>query len=137
MQWAHSVIVRESRRSGIPRAPVINREAAAYWIPRFRGYDGVLMGEAASYATRVSRCRPKILRLQFDWRTVRRAIGGVIPGIAIAVQGIGCRDALGGDHSLQRRQPMPVIGLAGVGITLCLRAFDFVGKRLGPFVPGE
>ena len=32
---------------------------------------------------------------------------------------------------------MPVIGLAGVGIAPCLRAFDFFGKRFGPFVPGE
>src|SRR5882724_2840262 len=32
---------------------------------------------------------------------------------------------------------MPVIGLAGVGIALRLRALDFFGKRLGPFVPGE
>src|SRR6266567_5401836 len=92
---------------------------------------------AASGECRISRRRPKILRLQFDWRTVRRAIGGVVPGIAIAVQGIGCRDALGGNQSLQRRQPVPVIGLASIGIAPCLRPFDFVGERLGPFVPRE
>src|SRR6266436_5215847 len=53
---------------------------------RFRGYDGVLLGDAVPSATQVSRCsrcRPKILGLQFDRRTVWRAIGGVIPGIAI------------------------------------------------------
>jgi hypothetical protein len=32
-----AVIVREGGRSSIPEAAVINREAAAYWIPRMRG----------------------------------------------------------------------------------------------------
>ncbi|CUU18308.1 hypothetical protein CDS [Bradyrhizobium sp.] len=32
-----AVIARESGRSSIPEAPVIPREAAAYWIPRLRG----------------------------------------------------------------------------------------------------
>jgi hypothetical protein len=32
-----SVITRESGRSSIPETLVINREAAAYWIPRLRG----------------------------------------------------------------------------------------------------
>jgi hypothetical protein len=31
------VIAREGGRSSIPETLVINREAAAYWIPRFRG----------------------------------------------------------------------------------------------------
>jgi hypothetical protein len=32
-----SVIAREGGRSSIPETAVLNREAAAYWIPRFRG----------------------------------------------------------------------------------------------------
>jgi hypothetical protein len=32
-----TVIAREGGRSSIPDTPVINREAAAYWIPRIRG----------------------------------------------------------------------------------------------------
>src|SRR5689334_8191419 len=32
-----AVIARESGRSSIPETPVPNQEAAAYWIPRFRG----------------------------------------------------------------------------------------------------
>jgi hypothetical protein len=31
-----NVIARESRRSSIPEPVTINREAAAYWIIRFR-----------------------------------------------------------------------------------------------------
>jgi hypothetical protein len=31
------VITREGGRSSIPETLAINREAAAYWIPRFRG----------------------------------------------------------------------------------------------------
>ena len=79
----------------------------------------------------------KILRPQLDRRAMRRAVGGVVPGVAVAVQGIRGRDALGRDQPLQRRQPVPVIGLAGVGIAFGLRALDFLGERGGPFVPGE
>src|SRR5258708_29500643 len=79
----------------------------------------------------------KILGLQFDRRTMRRAVGGVVPGIAVAMQGIGGGDALLGNQAFQRRQPVPVIGLAGVGITAGLRACNFVGERCRPFVPGE
>ena len=68
---------------------------------------------------------------------MRRAVGGVVPGVAVAMQEIGSRDALGGDEPLQRREPVPVVGLAGVGIAGGLRALDFFGKRCGPFVPGE
>jgi hypothetical protein len=32
-----SVIAREGGRSSIPETLVLNREAAAYWIPRLRG----------------------------------------------------------------------------------------------------
>jgi hypothetical protein len=31
------VIVREGGRSSIPETAVMNREAAAYWMPRLRG----------------------------------------------------------------------------------------------------
>src|SRR5438876_5706920 len=119
------------------RAPVINREAAAYWIPAFASMTMLRWETQCLLPTQVLLCRPKILWLQFDWRTVRGAIGGVVPGIAIAVQGIGCRDAFGGDQSLQRRQPVAVIGLASIGIAVRLRALAFVGKGSGPFVPGK
>src|SRR3954468_15546731 len=33
----HSVIAREGGRSSIAEEPMINREAAAYWIPAFAG----------------------------------------------------------------------------------------------------
>jgi hypothetical protein len=32
-----AVIARESGRSSIPETPMTDREAAAYWMPRFRG----------------------------------------------------------------------------------------------------
>src|SRR5260370_10824257 len=100
---------------------------------RFRGYDGVLSRDAMPH---FSRGRRKILRLQFDRRTMRRAVGGVVPGIAIAMQGIGGRDAFRSDELFQRRKPMPVIGLAGVGIAASLRALDFIVKRRVTFSPG-
>jgi hypothetical protein len=39
----------------------------------------------------------KILRLQFDRRTMWRAIRSMVPGIAIAVQGFGSGYTLFGD----------------------------------------
>src|SRR4051812_12525250 len=53
---------------------------------------------------------PEILRRQLDRRAMRRAVGGVIPGVAVAVQDISRRDALGGNQAFECGQPMPVIG---------------------------
>src|ERR1700730_14503264 len=119
------VMVRERGRgrSSTPERLCLPLKPAAYRIPVFAGMTVL--------------CRSKILRLQFDRRAVRRAVGGVIPGIAIAIECFVCYDALGRDQLLQRRQPMPVIGLPGVGIALGLRALDLAGKRVGPFSPGE
>ncbi len=46
-----------------------------------------------------------------------------VPGIPLDDDGpvfrepweVRCRDALGPDQALQRRQPVPVVGVAGVG----------------------
>src|SRR5438105_2170668 len=80
---------------------------------------------------------PKITRRQFDRSAVRGAVGGIIPGIAIAVQRFGRSYAFRGNEVLQRCEPMPVIGLAGVGIAASLGALDLFGERGRPFVPGE
>src|ERR1700761_8751297 len=58
----------------------------------------------------------KILRPQFDRGAVRCAVGGVVPGVAVAVQGLRGGDAFLGDQTFECRHPVPVIGLAGVGI---------------------
>src|SRR5258708_4086939 len=68
---------------------------------------------------------------------MRRAIGGVVPGIAIAVKGFWGSDAFLGNQPFQRREPVPVVGLAGVGIAASLRAPDFVGECSCPFIPGK
>ena len=94
---------------------------------RLRGYDDWGGAELL----------PEIPRRQLDRRAVGRAVGGVVPGVAIAMQGIRCRDALGGDERFQRGEPVPVIGLAGVGIAFGLRALDLRAQRLRPFLPGE
>src|SRR5260370_23542458 len=108
-------------------------------MTRFRGYDDFLWSDAVPSDSQAltSSSRPKILPLQFDRRTMRRAVGGVVPGVAIAIEGLGGRDAFRRDQSFQCRQPMPVIGLAGVGIAGRLRALDLIGKRRNPFVPRE
>src|ERR1700710_2058033 len=68
----------------------------------------------------------EIFRPQFNRLTMRRAICRMVPGIAVAVYSVGRRDPFCCDQLFQRREPMPVIGLAGVGIARGLRAFDLV-----------
>jgi len=68
---------------------------------------------------------------------MRSAVGGMIPGITVAMLGFeGCH-AFFRDQPFQRGEPMPIIGLARVGIAARLRAFDFIGECCGPLVPGE
>ena len=75
----------------------------------------------------------KVLRLQLDRLAVRRAVGGVIPGVLIARERRRVGHALLGDEALERVEPVAVVGLAGVGIARGLRALDLVGERRGPF----
>src|SRR5882724_7738302 len=65
------------------------------------------------------------------WRAVR----GAIPGVAVANKRFGTGDSLFGNKLFKSRQPMPIIGLAGVGVAVRLRALDFIRKRPRPFVP--
>ena len=61
----------------------------------------------------------------------------MIPGVAIACLCRAVGDALLGHDLFQRRKPVPVIGLAGVGIARFLRALDLLCERRRPFVPRE
>ena len=47
---------------------------------------------------------------------MRRAVGGVVPGVEVALERRGVGRALLGDDPLQRVEPVPVVGFAGVGI---------------------
>src|SRR3954464_12081009 len=47
----HSVIAREGGRSSIAEEPVINRQAAAYWIPAFAGMTAGLQKRPFAYAS--------------------------------------------------------------------------------------
>ncbi len=67
------------------------------------------------------------------WGTV----AGVIPRIAITMQSVMCRDTFFRNDLFQRREPVRIISLAGLGIAFALRAFDFGGERGRPFRPGE
>src|SRR5215472_10868771 len=79
----------------------------------------------------------KILRAQFDRRAVRRAVGGAVPGVAIARQHRFAGDALLREDALERGEPMAVVGVAEVGIARRLRALDLFAERGGPFAPRE
>src|SRR5215468_1338294 len=59
---------------------------------------------------------PKILRLELDRRAVRRALGGVVPGVAIACERRAVSHTLRCHQPLERVEPMPVISLAGVRV---------------------
>ena len=74
----------------------------------------------------------EILRPQFDRLAVRRAVGGVVPGVAVARERRRVGDALLGDQAFERGEPVPVIGVAGVGIAGGLRALDLLGRAPPP-----
>src|SRR5947209_8215648 len=79
----------------------------------------------------------EVVPLEFDRHAVRGAVGGMVPGVAIARQGVTAGDAFLGDDALERGEPMPVIGLPGVGVAHGLRALNLVGQYRRPFAPGE
>jgi hypothetical protein len=60
--------------------------------------------------------RPELYR-----DAVRRAVGGVVPGISVARERLRISHALIRDDALERIEPVPVIGLAGIGIAGGLR----------------
>src|SRR6266700_8070028 len=79
----------------------------------------------------------EIFRAQLDRRAVRGAVGGVLPGAAITREAGGVGDALFGDQAFERGEPVPVIGLAGIGIARLLRALDLGGEGRCSFGPAE
>src|SRR6516164_7517629 len=80
---------------------------------------------------------PKILLPQFDRTAVRGAIGGVVPRVAVAFQHRAAGDALRGQNPLERDEPVPIIGVAEVGVAGRLGAFDLFAQRRRPFAPRE
>src|SRR5580704_10200763 len=79
----------------------------------------------------------KIAWLKLDRRAVRRALAGMLPGMAGARELARVGDAFFGDDAFQRGEPVMIIGLAGVGIAGGLRLLDLVAERRRPFLPGE
>src|ERR1043166_6645974 len=77
----------------------------------------------------------EVFASQLDRLAVRRAVGGVVPGVAVAVQRRLVRDLLLGDEAFERGEPMVIVSLAGVGTARALRALDLGGARDGPFAP--
>ena len=65
-----------------------------------------------------------------------RAVRGAVPGVAIAIERFGGSHALGRYQPLQRRKPVAVVGLAGVGIAFRLRALDLVSQGIRPPIRG-
>ena len=66
----------------------------------------------------------EILWPQLDRLAVRRAVGGVVPGIVIARERVAIGDVFLGDEMFERVEPVPVVGFAGIGIAGRLRALD-------------
>ena len=65
---------------------------------------------------------------------MRRAVGGMVPGVAVAVLGFQRRNAFRSDQFFQRREPVSIVGYPRVGIAARLRQLDFISKRRRPFL---
>src|SRR4051812_4701742 len=79
----------------------------------------------------------EIVRSEVDRRSVRRATGGVVPCVAVAREGRLIGHAPFDDEALERREPVVVVGLAGVGVAVGSRTFDLGRECGGPLGPGE
>src|SRR5437763_14316393 len=79
----------------------------------------------------------EVLRLERDRRSVRGALCCASPGIAIAREHLAIRHAFRSDNALKRIEPMPVIGLASIGIAGGLGALDLLREHCCPLRPRE
>src|SRR5262244_3408400 len=79
----------------------------------------------------------EVFPFQFDRLAVRRTVRGMVPGVAIAGEARSIDDALLGNEAFERVEPMPIIGVAAIGVARLLRALDLLGQRRRPFRPGE
>ena len=79
----------------------------------------------------------EVFGLEHDRCAVGRAFRRASPGVAIACERLRVRRAFRGDDALERVEPMPVVGLTGVGIAGRLRALDLLRQDVGPFRPSE
>ena len=70
----------------------------------------------------------EVLELKFARPTVRRAVDRLVPGVAIATECRGVGRALLGEKAFERREPVAVVGLSGVGIARGLCALDLLGE---------
>ena len=68
---------------------------------------------------------------------MRRARARPLPRAAGARERVWIGEALRGNDTLERGQPVTIIGLAGIGIAGCLCFLDLVAERGGPFLPGK
>src|SRR5689334_15540930 len=68
---------------------------------------------------------------------MRGPVGRTVPGIPITGKCWRIGHAFAGDELLQRIEPVPIIGLPGIGIACALGAFDLLGECGRPFRPGE
>src|SRR4051794_7221255 len=107
-----------AQRAGGNIQAALAREFRAKWTPvRAKKMRQEKRPEPGSDSVRTDKTLArKIFRLELDRQTMRRPVGGVIPGIAISMQGFGGGDALCSDQTFQRAEPMAVIGFTRIGI---------------------
>src|SRR5688500_3736680 len=98
---------------------------------------------AAAYVPPMSPLRPgaaslaTIVGVQFDRRAMWCPLRCSIPGVAILPKHLCRCDALLSDDSLQRSEPMAIIGLSRAGIAGGLRLLDLLAEFRRPFAPRE
>ncbi len=80
---------------------------------------------------------PKIFRPQFNRFAMRRSLHRALPGLKMFGKRLRRRRAFCRDHAFEGREPMVVVGFAGVGIAGGLGFFNFLAKHRGPLGPDE
>ena len=128
-------LVAAADRRGLRRCAASRRASSAWACGRSTCTRPKAQRPAVGRKKRSS--NREVVRLELDRRAMRRAVGGVVPGVAIARERRRVGHAFLGDDPLERVEPVPIVGLAGIGIAGGLRALDLLAERRRPFGPGE
>src|SRR4030095_13820223 len=68
---------------------------------------------------------------------MRRSLHRAFPGLVMMLKRLRRGRAFCGDHALERREPMVVVGFSCIGIASGLRFLDLLTKHRGPLGPSK
>jgi hypothetical protein len=126
-RWGHRYVIPAGPQERSGRCRILMRKRTIACSNNWtNSIDASVLHEASGSTTRRT---SKILIPQFDRRAMRRPRRGMIPCIMIAPERRWIAHPLLGDHALERREPMLVVGLACIRVADSLGTLDLLTER--------